>query len=487
MFYSKLLYIIILLIIFLNSQLYAEYNIIWEKVLYPDSLINSVPEKVYYINNQVFITYWGQNPKQNLFINSGIICIDNEGEINWKHEILKEKPVHIQFIQKNDNIFDLIGTYTPYAVSPQDPEQINYLLKYSISDSGYYDSEYYDESNDSSLFLGGIIYPYNKFYYVLTSSHTKYIIKEFDNEGKFTKNIFIDSNFNETPISTFSDFIISSNGNFIFLTRHAATYQWGEEFSYIRCIDKNGKIIWKTKLVIDGKYLNLYKILETESNDFILIGRTYTDISTFQATLDKSLAILKVDIEGNIIFEKEIKIDSTTYIDRNIMQSFSGQSSLLYGATKKVNWDDTSNFSSNFNFCIVQINSNGELLPNELIWTNNIEKDNQIIDVSETNDGNYFIYGKSDTNLYLAKIKILPTAVDEEINYAHSVLSLSPNPVTDYLYLKSNFLINKIEIFSALGIKVLETAYQDRIDVSMLSPGFYFLKSGDKIYKFVKI
>ncbi|MEI6088839.1 MAG: T9SS type A sorting domain-containing protein [bacterium] len=67
------------------------------------------------------------------------------------------------------------------------------------------------------------------------------------------------------------------------------------------------------------------------------------------------------------------------------------------------------------------------------------------------------------------------------------IVSVSPNPVSDYLTISSNQGIGKIEIFSTLGLKVLETEWQEKIDVSGLLAGVYFVRIGNKVEKFVKI
>ncbi|MBI5324290.1 MAG: T9SS type A sorting domain-containing protein [Ignavibacteriae bacterium] len=45
----------------------------------------------------------------------------------------------------------------------------------------------------------------------------------------------------------------------------------------------------------------------------------------------------------------------------------------------------------------------------------------------------------------------------------------------------------KIEVYNLLGIKVQEAESWKKLDVNRLNDGVYFLKSGDKIYKFVKM
>jgi hypothetical protein len=64
-------------------------------------------------------------------------------------------------------------------------------------------------------------------------------------------------------------------------------------------------------------------------------------------------------------------------------------------------------------------------------------------------------------------------------------LAISPNPASDFIILPSVFA--NIQIYNIYGNKVLECESKSRIDVSGLSPGLYFLKAGDKVFKFIKM
>jgi streptogramin lyase len=77
------------------------------------------------------------------------------------------------------------------------------------------------------------------------------------------------------------------------------------------------------------------------------------------------------------------------------------------------------------------------------------------------------------------------TSVENKEN--NNTLCIFPNPVTDYLILSSKQQLHRIEIYSLLGLKVLETEYKEKIDVSLLIPDIYFLKVGSNVYKFCKI
>jgi hypothetical protein len=72
---------------------------------------------------------------------------------------------------------------------------------------------------------------------------------------------------------------------------------------------------------------------------------------------------------------------------------------------------------------------------------------------------------------------------DNEINY----VSIYPNPVTDRLHLITKHQLIKIEIYNLFGVKIFEFGYQEYINLSNLPQGIYFLKSGAKLLKFVKV
>ncbi|MCX6146804.1 MAG: PKD domain-containing protein [Candidatus Kapabacteria bacterium] len=64
----------------------------------------------------------------------------------------------------------------------------------------------------------------------------------------------------------------------------------------------------------------------------------------------------------------------------------------------------------------------------------------------------------------------------------------SPNPVKDKLFIQINEFNNtdKIQIIDLNGRKLLESELKETIDVSSLSKGIYFLKIGNRQWKFVK-
>ena len=66
----------------------------------------------------------------------------------------------------------------------------------------------------------------------------------------------------------------------------------------------------------------------------------------------------------------------------------------------------------------------------------------------------------------------------------HVLLSPSTPKSFNYITINTNQEIGKIEIFSTLDLKVLETELKVKIDVSGLAPGLYFVRVGDNVCKF---
>ena len=93
---------------------------------------------------------------------------------------------------------------------------------------------------------------------------------------------------------------------------------------------------------------------------------------------------------------------------------------------------------------------------------------------------------QSELRIQLIGEGLTNTDVDEKFKTIEDFYIL-PNPVSDFLIITSNQEIGKIEIFSALGLKVHESEWSERIDVSGLSSGVFIIRIGNKTYKFIKL
>jgi photosystem II stability/assembly factor-like uncharacterized protein len=91
--------------------------------------------------------------------------------------------------------------------------------------------------------------------------------------------------------------------------------------------------------------------------------------------------------------------------------------------------------------------------------------------------------------LYRAKMDDCEIDFSSDVAEQHEAenVNIYPNPVSDFLYLPKNSSNERIKIYSTIGICVSDFDPCEKVDVSSLSPGMYFVQLGDQIQKFVKV
>ncbi len=103
-------------------------------------------------------------------------------------------------------------------------------------------------------------------------------------------------------------------------------------------------------------------------------------------------------------------------------------------------------------------------------------------------NGDYIFAGTQD-GLYRAKLSDFVLSEIENDSYMSNVNFSYPNPALSYitLSLPIEYQTSQVKIYSIEGITVFETEYLDKIDVSRLASGVYYVRVKDKVMKFVKI
>jgi len=126
----------------------------------------------------------------------------------------------------------------------------------------------------------------------------------------------------------------------------------------------------------------------------------------------------------------------------------------------------------------------------------NEDKGNNGIVIEEEN-GLITIYGSKRHEAYLAYISI-PTSVNE-FKDSRTLLSISPNPATDYIVVDipplERGLVGVtpvVKLFNVLGVEVMTasihpTTQSHRMNIESLPPGVYFVQIGSRVQRFVKI
>ncbi len=116
-----------------------------------------------------------------------------------------------------------------------------------------------------------------------------------------------------------------------------------------------------------------------------------------------------------------------------------------------------------------------------------------LADVNGDQTPDLLLTGQTDsedpiTKLYLNAASPISSTNDSEGEFGFD-FSLSPNPTSDFLFIKNSQWKGLVEITAINGqvVKKVQVVESERIDVSDLSPGCYFISFGkEKVMKFIK-
>jgi hypothetical protein len=193
--------------------------------------------------------------------------------------------------------------------------------------------------------------------------------------------------------------------------------------------------------------------------------------SAFYDVLDSSIYLLL----GNLLYKYDLFLDTLTKM--YALNDYSSNESLMIYQTDNQWFFNVIKEDSLKIYVLSNSNFAGSL---------GVDSIKHIELIRNSNDNKFLFLTDSIGNLY----RINYTAIFNKVSVKEPTLIdfiITPNPASDFLYTQNNFANNKIEIYSILGIKVLESEWKEKIDVSALAPGVYFVKVGYKLSKFIKI
>ena len=269
----------------------------------------------------------------------------------------------------------------------------------------------------------------------------------------------------------FYDLKQTKDNNFIILAIKKSTDISNAILQIIK-ISTDGLILNKIEFSIKDRPFAPRSLEELPNGDYAVLGKEISSLNLF---------ILRLDSKGKLIYYKDISKKNAEEDMFNIKSTPTGN--LI--ATGKTRINNSSGY--NYMNLIVQFDSNLDEISN-LQWYEYTKQQGssglrQIIFV---NNLEFIGIGYKDySKYYIARFQIPST----EVYYNKSIVSslFKPNPVSDFIEICTSNVLEKIEIYSILGLKVLETEWKERINVSCLPASVYFIRIGDRFEKFVKI
>ena len=190
-----------------------------------------------------------------------------------------------------------------------------------------------------------------------------------------------------------------------------------------------------------------------------------------------------------------------------------------YGETWELKFRDsiaTSTFAFELHEGILIIGVSGNLSENKVLVSTDMGESWTRKDETSSDSDTYFSYPQNSVEdfaingeyiyavvhpsmIFKAKLNdLLPTSVEDVSDNKNGIM-IFPNPSNDFITITipelNNGLqpiVHKVQIFDVLGIEVMSIGArldqsQQRIDVSHLPAGVYFIRIGDKVEKFVKM
>ncbi len=457
--------------------------------LYEDAKISGTAQ----FNNLVEIDgdyYFSESNQSELNLHS----VDKSGNLNWKISLDNPFKSRRRFenIVKNGNNLKIITVYRMNFKG--------YRYVTTIDNNG----EVLDEKLDSIIVYNDNVqdlpfYTENEVFYLKNSSNydTLSVIKT-DFDMNLTSKIDLDTAGIAMPVSYFLPRSFYINKNNHYMTVHSDTNASHFVFSEF----SESGVLLQSFAYPQTKKNNGWNMRIIESNDgYYLANNAYNTSKDFYFT------IIKIDKNFNEIWTREIALEDEIVVWGNTYNE-TDETFFVYGFENGVEVDEN---NINTKIVILEIDTDGEIVK-DFRWKHynpDVENNNYMVyKMIKNTEGKYVIYCTSLKGLFLAEIELVPTSV--ETNYtSESNFTIHPNPASDYIEISFGShrdskggcpLVSngEIEIYDVLGAVVWkstsvasQTTHRvvstQRIDISHLPKGMYFVRVGDRVEKFVKL
>jgi len=444
----------------------------------------------------VFASICSTKPELGNKFNTIIQKIDKDGNKLW------DCILNIKFGTYFKNMYeDIEGNIIILASYGTSPQYMGYFsiakinkngeqLGFNWSEHDYsvpaisYITPYYDKK----LYFQNVYEQFSDYYYIT--------LKVFDSTATLKETRHFDSVVAKDYWS-FSMSLIkpSKDSNFLSIVHKRTIKNIQEKF--LTKFDRELNKIYQ-HLIINNSDKNMIidNYVEDTDSTIIIFGEYRSN--SYNENDSNHTFIRKQSIDGNILWEKQygkyrqviiyslIKINPNRYLG---IGSFSDE--LLYNREGRKKY-------------FLEIDSLGDLI-NEyydlkgdtcILSSTVIDKDNNLVIFGYKNDGKSLSISKYPINIFLS--------INEIVKSNNNNSLIFPNPTTDYITINLEGInqsfnpsaegIVSVEIYDMMGVKMqsipVETqnfvSLQQRIDISNLTPGVYFVKIGDKVEKLVK-
>jgi len=496
------LFLTFIIYFFLINIVYS-YEIIWEKendvLTFPVASTNQYPKKIIECDNKYFMIYFQTILNGSLVTNYPAICaFDEFGTMVLHNDNTINEIDSIRNRSKGvENFLSMMRACKCF----DDTLKIEMPL-YWLKENNKHPVVFSFNTKNGEIYNDAFSYPPEGTTQIMQTSNAEFtndqlfILSRLGLTGNSIGRIDVYDHFNilkfriRIPASEFYDSIYKSSpfSKFLFVDeKYFFVDMWGSDY-----LQNGNRIIAKFDYnkteadnatqgqIIEGNLIWYANFIPKRPglNDMILLKNGNLLLKT-----PASLVVINENGEviENSSFESNNKLDK--YSLTNMTELDAGY----------IAFYNTFNDNGNKKFAIVITDYNFNVIE-EIVWDYN-NCNNNLFQIIEKENGNLFVFGHNEYSddaywgiykvPYFAEIKPGYITSVKETSYSHT-LSIHPNPGGDILHIENGNPHSAIEIYSVLGIIQMRTAYTNRIDVSRLPAGVYFLRSGSEVVSFVK-
>ncbi len=488
-----IVFILFFLFILSSKSQYLE----WERMSYlPDTNKALIGMEIKRVTKDEFaISFSGLQYRRPGYYFVGLYYMLSNGQFKWRQVIEKDKPLVYQLLNfTNDNNIELLASYSDVWV---DFEHGRFFLnKIQFDTSGKILYDYFDTTKQSTFlsYPGPVIVTENGYsnfnFKGKENDNTLYLMeKRFD----FNANLIAEVYHNFFPdelIDTLKLYnghiklinIINVNDDGYLMTfkvflppPNFMTY------SVLLKVNNDFKTSWYNSYRKTEGSTSINNVISLNGNGYLISGKTDSEHP------DSTIFLNRIDDNGNLIKfltfptkSKEDKITSLLVLGDNILAMGSFKEDTNY--ILKLFFLDT-DFTTTKSIDVVKRKNKRTIM--DMVYFDNC----------------LYSVGSINNKLYVNKICALPVSVNISNQlFQNKNYYITPNPAIDYIEIKNVMLneakepVHSVKIYDVLGVCVLthplapsREGESVRLDVLGLAAGVYFIRVGDKMYKFVKM
>ncbi|WP_445733424.1 T9SS type A sorting domain-containing protein [Mariniflexile sp.] len=246
-------------------------------------------------------------------------------------------------------------------------------------------------------------------------------------------------------------------------------------------LDAQGNVEWDSRLGGSGVEEAL-DVQQLSDASYIVVGFTFSNDGDITGNHgQEDYWIVKLDTTGNLEWQKTM---GGTETDRafSVRETIDG-GYIVSGYTES-NDGDITNAQGSYDGWIVKLDTTGNLQWQKILGGT---QSDFITSIIQTTDDGYITIGETSSDDSGAGdtigghdfwiVKFEPETLGINSPTIEGFVSIIyPNPTSNYINIKSEITITKIEIFDLLGKQILTTGTQNQLDVSGFQAGIYLIK-----------